>query len=172
MDYFFSQIILDLQNRISAEVPEILLIDQDLGQLGQTDEHERPAIVSPAVLIDFPDADYSEIADGAQLGLIQISFQLIFAGYSQTGHKSPEAVKKKGLEYLNIEQKLHNCLQKWHLDYFTPLTRTKIRSQNNNDIGLRVRHLTYTTSYEDYSVINNDEEKEFTISFNGSLNTN
>lgn len=171
MDYFFSQILLDLQKRISSEVPEISYIDQDLGQLTQGEDYERPPLSYPALLIDFPNTDYSEISSGAQLGAVPITFQLIFAPYSQTWHKVPENVIMKGLEYLNTEQKLHKCLQKWNLDYFSPLIRTSVKSQNNNDIGLRVRNLTYTTQYEDYTPIE-EEFKEVTFSFKGDLKTN
>ncbi|RQO37935.1 hypothetical protein DBR39_13690 [Chryseobacterium sp. KBW03] len=167
MDYFFSQILIDLQDRISAKVPEINYIDQDLGQLGQTGEDERPAISSPAVLIDFPDSDYSELSTGAQLGAVNITFQLIFENYSPTWHKVPKDVINRGLEYLKIEQKLFKCLQKWKLDYFTPLIRTNVKSQNNNDIGLRVRTITFSTSYEDYP--EEEDFNEFEIKFNGDL---
>lgn len=168
MDYFFSQILMDLQDRISTEVPEITFIDQDLGQLGQTGEHERPPLSYPACLIDFPNSDYSNLSGGAQLGAVPITFQLIFDTYSQTWHKAPKQVIMKGLEYLEVEQKLHKCLQKWHLDYFSPLIRTNVKSQNNNDIGLRVRMLTYTTEYEDYSPID-EEYKEVVFSFKGEI---
>ena len=171
MDYFFSQIILDLQTRISTELPEIKYIDQDLGQLGQVGENERPPISYPAVLIDFPNTDYSDLSSGAQLGAVPISFQLIFAPYSQTWQKAPTTVKEKGLEYLETEQKLHQALQNWSLDYFAPLTRTSVKSQNNNDLGLRVRQLTYTTEYEDYSVID-ETLQDVEFSFNGNINTN
>ena len=171
MDYFFSQIILDLQARIAAELPEINYIDQDLGQLGQIGADEKPPIAYPAVLIDFPNSDYSNLSGGAQLGAVPISFQLVFAPFSQTWHKAPDLVKKKGLEYLDIEQKLHQALQNWSLDYFTPLMRTSVKSQNNNDIGLRVRHLMYSTEYEDYSVIE-ETSQDITFSFNGSLKSN
>lgn len=169
MDYFFSQIISDLQQRITTEVPEFRYVDQDLGQLGQVGEDEKPALSYPAVLIDFPDSNYSNLSSGAQLGVVPMNFQLIFAPYSPTWNKVPENVKKKGLEYLEIEQKLFKALQNWSLDYFSPLIRTSVKSQNNNDIGLRVRMLTFTTEYEDYSVIDEDfKEVEFT--FKGSLN--
>lgn len=168
MDYFFSQILLDLQARIAKEVPEIQFIDQDLGQLGQVGEQGRPPLSFPACLIDFPDTDYSELSSSAQLGQCPISFQLIFDNYSQTWHKSPKAVVEKGLNYLNIEQRLHNALNGWFLYYFSPLIRTNVKSQNNNDIGLRVRQLTYTTSYEDYSTIG-DEYKEVSFVFNSAL---
>lgn len=171
MDYFFSQIILDLQARITAELPEIKYIDQDLGQLGQVSPEERPPISYPAILIDFPNSDYSNLSGGAQLGAVPISFQLIFAPFSQTWQNAPDLVKKKGLEYLETEQKLHKALQNWSLDYFSPLVRVSVKSQNNNDIGLRVRHLIYSTEYEDYSTIDETSE-EVTFSFNGGLKTN
>lgn len=170
-DYFFSQIILDLQERISIEVPEIQYIDQDMGQLGQMSEDDPPPLSYPAVLIDFPDTGYSELAGGAQLGAVMISLQLVFNPYSPTWQKAPKTVREKGLNYLDIEQKLHNALQKWHLEYFQPLIRTSVKSNNVNDIGLRVRQLNYSTQYEDYSVIK-EEEKEFVFSFKGDLKTN
>lgn len=171
MDYFFSQILLDLQERIETEVPEIRYIDQDLGQLGQTDEDNRPPLSYPAVLIDFPASQYSELASSNQLGNILISFQLIFAPYSQTWNQAPLEVRKKGLEYLDIEQKLHNALQGWSLEYFVKLSRTTVQSQNNNDIGLRVRNLTYVTEYEDYST-DHDQYQEIEFTFKGNLKTN
>lgn len=168
MDYFFSEIIKDLQKRISTKVPEIQFVDQDLGQLGQVGENGRPPLAYPAVLIDFPNTDYSELATSAQLANVSITLQLIFDNYSQTWHKSPTNIISKGLEYLNTEQKLVNCLNGWSEDYFTPMIRTNVKSQNNNDLGLRVRQLTFTTSYEDYST-SKDEYKEVTFTFNGSL---
>ncbi|SIT25563.1 hypothetical protein SAMN05421786_11528 [Chryseobacterium ureilyticum] len=166
--YFFHQILMDLYDRISTEVTEITYIDQDLGQLGQTGDNEKPPLSYPAILIDFPDSEYSDIAGGGQIGEVPISFQLIFDTYSQTWHKSPKNVIIKGLDYLKIEQKIHKCLQSWHLDYFSPLSRKSVKSQNNNDIGLRVRQSIYTTQYEDYTPIEEDI-KEVTFSFSGSL---
>jgi len=171
MDYFFSEILKDLMNHISAELPEIKFIDQDLGQLAQVGEHDRPPLAYPAILIDFPNTDYSELATSAQLAQCNISFQLIFSTHSQTWHKAPDAVQSKGLEYLEIEQKLYNCLNGWSENYFSPLIRTNVKSQNNNDIGLRVRTMTFTTSYEDYST-SQDEVKEVTFSFKTGLKTN
>lgn len=168
MDYFFSNILLDLQERISSEVPEIEFIDQNLGQLGQRGKDGRPPLAYPAVLIDFPNTGFSELSSSAQLGSCPITLQLIFDTYSQTWHEAPKEVRTKGLEYLQLEQKLHNCLNGWCLDYFQPLIRNSVKSQNNNDIGLRVRELTYTTEYEDYST-SQDEFKDVEFTFKGTL---
>ncbi|MCU7615648.1 hypothetical protein NZ698_00440 [Chryseobacterium sp. PBS4-4] len=171
MNNFFAQFILDIQARINLKMPEIKYIDQDLGQLGQVGEDERPSITYPAILIDFPDTDFSDLSGGAQLGVVQISIQLIFAPFSQSWQNAPLSVREKALEYLATEQKLHKTLQNWETEYFQALNRSKIRSQNNNDLGLRVRNIIYTTQFEDYSPID-EEFKEIEFTFNGSLNTN
>ena len=170
MDYFFSQIILDLQERIKTEIPEFKYIDQDIGQLGQIgNDDDKPPLAYPALLIDFPETSYSNMSAGAQLGTVPVSFQLIFSPYSQTWHQSPAEVRQKGLEYLDIEQKLFNALQNWSLDYFSPMIRTSVKSQNNNDVGLRVRTMIFTTEYEDYSV-HSDEYKDVEFIFKGNIN--
>lgn len=169
MENFFAQFILDFQNRINSELPEIKYIDQDLGQLGQVGEDEKPSLVYPAILVDFPQIDFTNLSAGAQIGNVTISVQLIFDSYSQSWNKTPLAVREKALEFLVVEQKLHKALQNWQSDYFQPLVRTGIKSQNNNDIGLRVRQLNYTTQYEDYTPIE-EEFKEVEFTFKGSLN--
>lgn len=169
MDNFFAQFILDFQARIELKMPEIKYVDQDLGQLGQDGDDEKPSLAYPAILIDFPDTDFTNLSGGAQLGVVQISIQLIFAPYSQSWQKAPLSVREKALEYLVIEQKLHKSLQNWESEYFQGLVRTGIKSHNNNDIGLRVRNIIYTTQFEDYSTID-EEFKEIEFTFKGSLN--
>ncbi|MBO4233888.1 hypothetical protein FO675_06170 [Riemerella anatipestifer] len=171
MTDFFSKIILDLQERISAEVPEIRYIDQNLGQLGQISDEDSPPLSYPAVLIDFPDTSFSNLSSNIQLGNASISFVLVFETHSQTWHQSPKDIRINGLSYLTIEQKLHKALQGFASDYFAPLSRKSVRSQNNNDVGLRVRELTYSTEFEDWS-LDDATSTEFEIVFNGSLKAN
>lgn len=168
MDYFFSTILLDIQDRLQSEVAELQYIDQDLGQLAQEGENGRPPLAYPAVLIDFPNSNYTDLAGNAQLGNVPISIQLIFENWSATWHSAPLAVRKDGLEYLEIEQKVYKALQGWKKDYFSELSRVSVRSRNNNDIGLRVRELTFVTEYEDYS-LNNDDEVEVNFKFTTEL---
>ncbi|MDL1913034.1 MAG: hypothetical protein FDW93_00690 [Bergeyella sp.] len=132
MNYFFSQIFLDIEKRISEKVPQIRFIEQQLGQLHQIGETERPPLSYPAVLIDFPHSGYSNMAGSIQLGEVQILLQLVFESHSSTWNKAPEEVKKKGLEYLETEQKLYAALQGWSQAYFTPLNRLAVKSHNLN----------------------------------------
>ena len=165
MDSFFEKIFLAIQNRITQEVPEILWIDQDLGQLA-SDEYRR--MIFPTMLIDFPTAPVEYMGQNIKLVKPSISILLLFNNYSQTHHLAPQEVKEKGLEYLRIEQKVVNALQGWNEDYFSPLAHTNTQSRNNNEIGMRARELTFTTSYEDWS-LEDDQYKNVTFNFNGGF---
>ncbi|MFC3159004.1 hypothetical protein ACFOEQ_11095 [Chryseobacterium arachidis] len=51
-EYFYVQLLLDLQERIAEEVPEIQYIDQQLGQL-QNPSGLQTSVIYPALFIDF-----------------------------------------------------------------------------------------------------------------------
>ncbi|KFF26815.1 hypothetical protein [Chryseobacterium vrystaatense] len=158
-EYFYVQLVLDLQERIAQEVPEIQYIDQQLGQLENVSGTQTP-VIYPALFIDFPEAvydvdfpeaSYSEMSANGQLGTIPISFQLVANDDHLTWHQAPVEERKKGLDYLRIEQKLYQALQGWSMDYFSPLSRTQAKSTSKKHIGFKVRELMFTTQYEDFS---------------------
>ena len=144
----FANLFLDIQEQIQT-VTEITYIEQDLGQLGS--EEPRKALSFPAVLIDFPNTPFDNLQGNNQLAIPTISITLVFDNYSQTNNLAPLEIRQAGMTYLEIEQKVHMALQGWQTDYCQPLSRTNVKSQNRNDLGLRVRELTYTTEFEDRS---------------------
>jgi hypothetical protein len=147
---YFGQLYADLSDHIKAQVPEIRWIDQDLGQL-ETFEY-RPEVSFPAVLIDFAATSYSEISELAQIGDVTIVLRLAFAPFSQSHQAAPTAVRDKALAYYALEQKLYNAVQGWQTDYSGPMIRNGADTERRDDT-LRVRALTFTTSYEDYSAM-------------------
>lgn len=149
MESPFARIFLDLQEHIEIEVPEIVFVEQDLGQLGSEDP--RKMMSFPGVLIDFPNTGFSNLVGKNQLATPTIAITLALDTYSQTYNLAPKEVKELGLEYLELEQKLYKAIQEWESDYCEGLVRTNANGQNKNDIGLRVRELVFTTQFEDYS---------------------
>lgn len=149
MDSFFSKIFLDLQTRISTAVPEIKWIEFDLGQ---EQSSTRPNIQFPAVLIDFPDASYTEMGNGSQFCNVRISLKLVEETFSQSYNVAPDNVKNKALQFLEREHKLVSVLHGWAPDggYCQPLIRESVSGLNRGDIGLRIRTLTFTTAHEAY----------------------
>lgn len=149
MESLFARLFIDLLKHIKTELPTIPYIEQDLGQLGSEDP--RKMLMFPAVLIDFPNTPFSNLQGNNQLGQPTISVTLVFDNYSQTNNLAPDTIREAGLNYLDVEQKLYMALQGFETDYCEALSRTNASGHNRNDLGLRVRELTFTTTFEDYS---------------------
>lgn len=150
MQNFFGTLYLNLSDHLKTQVPELKLIDMDFGQL-EIFEY-KPNVAFPCALIDFPNADYSNLAELAQQGDIILQIKLGFAPFSQTSQAAPTSVKEKGLEFFSIEQKIFEKLHGWHNDVCQPLIRLNASTDKRfEEIGLRVRVLTFSTQYEDES---------------------
>lgn len=164
---FYKQFILDLQEFIKAHVPEFRYVDQNLGQWGN--DNFKTAISFPGILVDFPTTSYSEIANGSDLASVEIKLTLFWDVNSQSYNLAPANVKSKALDYYEQEQKLVAFLKSWVTDYFTPLVRTTAVSRNQNELGLRIRELTFATEHEEYLDDATEQEVEFTIDFTGQI---
>ncbi|MTK63618.1 MAG: hypothetical protein F8N15_03595 [Methanobacterium sp.] len=150
MDSFFARLFLDLQARIKDQIPAINWIEQDFGQ--DTFDKWRPNVDFPAVLIDFPDASYSQMAGNDQFGEVTIMVRLLVAPFTQSYEGAPIEVKQDALQFFELENAVVNALNGWtpRDGYCQSLVRTRAQSHNRNDIGLRIRELQFTTAYEDY----------------------
>jgi hypothetical protein len=162
---FQEQFILDFQQHVKNKVPEFRYVDENLGQWG--DDNFRSAVSFPAILIDFPNTTYQDIGNEGQMGFPTIELTLLFAINSQSYNLASLEVREKALLYYRLEQKLVASLKLFEGDYFTPLVRTSAQSKNKNDLGLRVRELTFTSSFEEYF----DElaTADYTLDFQGEL---
>lgn len=147
-DNYFGQLLIELSDHIKTEVPVLRMIDQDLGQLEEDDY--RPKCAFPALLIDFAATTYSELSDLAQMGDVTLVLRLAFAPFSSSEQKAPMNVRQKALNYYALEQKLFEAVQGWNNEFTQPMIRVGADTERRND-SLRVRVLTFTTNYEDYS---------------------
>lgn len=146
---FFAKYYLDLCDRIRTEVPEIKLIEQDFGQ--DALDKWRSNVMFPTILIDFPTVSYNTETTMSQLAEVTLNIRLLSAPFKQSNDNAPIEIKEDALLYFDIEQKLTKALNGWQPDgeYCQPLIRSSIQSNNRNDIGLRIRNLTFTTAYEE-----------------------
>jgi hypothetical protein len=147
MNSFFSKLYIDLQARIKAAVAEIEWIEQDFGQ--DVYSEWLPNVAFPAILIDFPNTDYSETSNVNQSATVAITLRLLFSPFSQSYEDAPIEVRQDALQFFEIENKLVNALQGWAPTdaYCQPLLRRTAASNNNNKIGLRIRNLQFITAF-------------------------
>lgn len=163
---FYKQFILDLQELITSKVPEFRFIDQNLGQWGN--DNFKAAVSFPAILVDFPTTSYSEIGNGSELALNEIKLTLLFDINSQSYNLAPQKVKDKAIDYYELEQKLVAVLKIWETDYFTPLIRTTAVSRNQNELGMRIRELTFMSEHEEY-LEDCDTKITYEVNFTGQI---
>lgn len=161
MESYFADLYLDLQERIKTEVPEIKWIEQDFGQ--DVFDKWRPNVAFPAVLIDFPDATYENLSGSGQTATVAVTLRLLVAPFEQSYEDAPLTVREGALEYFELENKLIQAIHGWApvspsqgdeqsggVQYSQPLIRTRLSSNNRNDLGLRIRELQFTTAYQEY----------------------
>ena len=144
-----ADLFLAIQARIMDQVPEIKYIDQNMGQY--LNEEFRKSMLFPCLLIDFPIATFSGLQGNNQLGDASITTTLFHDVWNNTNSLTPENIKKEGLKYLGINQKVFMALQGWSPDFCTPFVRMQKKGLNDNDVRLLVKETTFNSQYEDYS---------------------
>jgi len=163
MNNLFGQLYLDLSNHLKSAVPSLRWIDQDFGQL-EVFEY-RPAVAFPCALIDFAQANFSNMAELAQMADLNITIRIGFAPFSAANTLAPMDVREKALEYYNIEQLVYEAVQGWQPSfegniYAQPFIRVssqteqRLSASGTQDAnGLRVRVLLFNTQLEDYTAV-------------------
>lgn len=160
---YFGQLFIALSDHLKKQVPELRWIDQDFGQL-EVFEY-RPNVAFPCVLIDFAAAAYSNLSQLSQVGELTITVRIGFTPFSSAQQSAPMDVRQKALEYYEIEQKVYQALQGFNTLQCQPLMRMSAQTEQRvsasgaqDASGLRVRILSFQTSFED-----NSAERQYTV---------
>ncbi len=137
------QLLLDLINRFSQNIPELVTVDEDYGQLEMINREDRSTypLVFPAVLIDAPDVTWSNIAGLSQKGEATIRVRLIIDCYDDTHAGSGTTALIEGRAELRA--RVHRLVQGFRVNQKTQLIRTSSRFYTW-DHGIKVYEQTYT----------------------------
>ena len=143
----FANIFTSLQARVQSKVPAIAYVDQELGQLNAT----RPPVSWPCLLVDFEEFEFTCIAENVQAAKGTIVLRLGFMPLSASSQATPSAYRERSLNYYDIEWQLHKAMQGWSPGVdFGSMNRISATTQRRKD-GYRVRELSYSIAFEDYS---------------------
>lgn len=143
----FGNLFIAISDRITAKVPEVRYIDQDLAQLEDYDM--RPAVSWPCVLIDVSGFVFSEAGSQPdQLGTGEVILRLGLPPNSQANNLAPLAYREKALSFYETEQKIYAALHGWAPAGFSRLLRRSVKTERRED-ALRVREMVFAISYND-----------------------
>lgn len=125
------------------EMPELKVIDEDFGQLEMIDDDTRDTypLTFPALLIEAPQTEWSNVLGLHQKGLATIRARLIIDCYDDT-HARSETVEKIR-EREAMRKKVHELLQGHRIGTDSSLIRTGSRFFTWNH-GIKVYEQTYT----------------------------
>jgi len=151
---------------LAVYVPDLKWIDYDMGQLENYDT--KPPVEWPCALISFPATPYTALSGLAQIGSPTIMIRLGFAPFSQSYQAAPSLVRDKALYYFEIEQKIFNALQGYKTEYTDAFIRVSADDEMRNDL-FKVRVLTFTTNYEDYSAVPMNQKTPATLSITPNI---
>lgn len=152
-----SWLIIAVQSRLSAQAEIIREVNEDKGQLDSY--NDRPAVSFPCALC-YLDLKYDDLNNLTQEGNGELVIRLGFPTFSSASSLLPEAVRKKGLAYADVEHDLVKALHGWtpggllipntqeFYFHFGTLTRTSAITERRDD-GLVVREIRFALRMED-----------------------
>ncbi len=147
-------LICNLIEYISKNMSGISLVDEDYGQLEAIDNDnvDMYPLTYPAVLIETPETEWSDISGDGQKGTCTVRVRLILDCYDDTHATSGtvDAVDARNA----MRHGLHSLLQGYRPCGDGALMRTKSKFFTWNH-GIKVYEMTYTTTVSEYA----DKEK-------------
>lgn len=135
----------DLVDLIGNAMPDLEVVDEDYGQLDMLDQENRDTypLTFPAVLIDAPSAEWSNIGGLNQKGTATVRVRLVIDCYDDTHHHSGTTHLIARREEKRRE--LHKLLQGHRIGEDSALIRTNSRFYTANH-GIKVYESTYTAA--------------------------
>ncbi|MBO7052216.1 MAG: hypothetical protein J6W24_06080 [Prevotella sp.] len=138
----------NLVTYIKEQMPSLTMVDEDYGQLEALDNEnvDMYPLTYPAVLIDAPQADWSNLAGKSQKGTATVNVKLIIDCYKDTHYESGST--DGIMERAEMVEQLHKALQRYRPADDGELIRTKSRFYTWNH-GIKVYQAEYTVAVTD-----------------------
>lgn len=143
-----AKLFIALCDHLTKEVPELMWLDEDEGQLN-TAQGIRPPVDFPCCLVDIHYPDCRDANEEEQVVTATITLKVGFQNMGETNNKAPHPVREKALERITTVEKIQIALQGWTAeDTIDPLSRKNARS---SVLANRVKlyTITYNTTFQE-----------------------
>lgn len=133
-------------SRIAGQVPEIKMVDFDMGQLELLANDVRPGLIFPCCLVDLEYPDCEDAFDGQQLITARITFKLAFEVQHPSDSLTQEARRNSALSIFDAVNKLHVAFQGFSTDEFSAFSRLSL-APDRRFTGIKVFDAVYSTTF-------------------------
>ncbi len=141
------QIIQQIQNRLTTQVPALKYVDQDWGQM---DYFPNPPVKFPCVLIDIQSVQYTNAGEFVQHGTALIVVRLFDMRLSNSSQSAPAAQKENAKKIWQLIEDVNKAL---HAQNFLPegygLPMREQMRRTKRDDGCYQTELYYSVQFTD-----------------------
>jgi hypothetical protein len=137
-----------LITQIEAQVPELKMIDFEMGQLEVLALDQRPALVFPCTLIDISYPTCEDESDDTQLVTARVNLKLAFECPMPTDNLASEARRTAALNIFSIVDKVYKNIQGFSTTEFSAFSR-KSQTPDNRFAGIKIINMVFETTFED-----------------------
>lgn len=134
------QILLDVQNRLGEQVPDLACVDMDWGQL----KVEMPAVKFPCALLDLSDIEFSQTGHGGQVADVKITVTVAHLRPTSSSLTAPQ--EEEPCRIFGLLTQIHEALHTFTAGDYAPLSRTRLRKVLA-DSSRECYEVTYQTAY-------------------------
>jgi len=134
--------------RLDAQVPEIKMINFEMGQLDVLALDQRPAVVFPCAFIDISYPVCEEEGSGGQVVTARINIRMGFECPLPTDSLASEARRSAALTIFDTVDKTYKNLQGYGTDEFSAFSR-RSQTPDNRYAGIKIINMIFETVFED-----------------------
>lgn len=141
------EIIQQIQNRLTKNVPELKYVDQDWGQM---DFYPNPPVKFPCALIDIQSVQYTNAGEFVQQGTAVVVIRLFDIRLSNSSQAAPETQKENAKKVWQLIEDVNKALHGQNFlqaGYGLPM-REQLRRTKRDD-GCYQTELFYTVQFTD-----------------------
>lgn len=141
------EIIQQIQNQLTNNVPALKYIDQDWGQM---DFYINPPVKFPCALIDIQSAQYTNVGEFVQQGTAVVVIRLFDLKLSNSSQSAPANQKEKAKKIWQLIADVNKALHAQNLlpEGYGLLMREQMRRAKRDD-GCYQTELFYTVQFTD-----------------------
>jgi hypothetical protein len=134
--------------RLTAQVPELKMIDFEMGQLDMLALDQRPAVIFPCAFIDISLPKCDDEGAGLQIVTARVNARLAFECPLPTDSRATESRRSAALIIFETVDKIYENLQGYGTDEFSPFSR-KAQTPDNRYAGIKIINMIFETTFED-----------------------